>query len=508
MAVLSDADPAREAADAAFRAEWGRVVATLIRVTGDWALAEDAAAEAFASAARTWPTDGVPDRPGAWLTTVARRAALDRLRRRDAELRALRRAAHDRTVVDPTVGRWAEDEQAAEEDGPAAAASAAGDRTSTHGARTGEEGDAMTGTAEVEDDLLRLVFTCCHPALPPEARVALTLRTVTGLEVAEVAAAFGVREDAMAKRLVRARAKIAHAHIPYRVPRGPELAARLDGVLAVIYLVFTEGYAPTSGTAAVRGDLSDRALHLAGEFTRLLPREPEAHALLALLLLHDSRRAARVGADGVPIALDEQDRTLWDVERLRDGQAGLAAARAALAAGGPDARPGPYLLQAEIAACHAGAADPGERAAGDAEPGAADPGVRAAGKADPGAADLLGTPWSRVVALYDALLALAPTPHARLARAVAVGMADGPDAGLDALAALATAGSSPAADARVDPGLLAAAEADLLRRAGRPAPAADAYRRAIALTGGATRAFLERRLAGLGDVPHTADLRP
>jgi RNA polymerase sigma-70 factor (ECF subfamily) len=453
-------DPASRAVEAAFRDEWARVVATLIRVTGDWSLAEDAAAEAFAAATRTWPADGVPDRPGAWLTTVARRAALDRLRRQGAELRALRRAASDPTVADPTgmdatgadptdvdpaVGRWAAD--GSDDDGRGAASGLA---------RGDEEVETMPGEPVLEDDLLRLVFTCCHPALPPEARVALTLRTVTGLEVAEVAAAFGVRADAMAKRLVRARAKIAHAHIPYRVPRGTELAERLDGVLAVVYLVFTEGYAPTSGVA-VRGDLADRALHLAAELSRLLPRESEAHGLRALLLLHDSRRAARVDADAIPVALDEQDRALWDLGRVRAGLEALAGARAALGFRGPGARPGPYLLQAEIAACHASAGDPS------------------------------ATPWPRVVALYDALLAVAPTPSARLARAVAVGMAAGLDAGLAALAALDDA----------DPGLRAAAEADLLRRAGLAAEAADAYRRAIARTDGPTRRFLERRLSGL-----------
>lgn len=432
MADEARVGAARRAVSAAFADEWARVVATLIRVTGDWALAEDAAQEAFATAARTWPVDGVPDRPGAWLTTVARRAALDRHRRRATELRAQRRAA-----VDPTTGAWAS------VDG--AEGGVDGGSGSSGGAWDGRDGSRPDDS--LPDDLLRLVFTCCHPALAPQARVALTLRTVTGLEVAEVAAAFSIREDAMAKRLVRARAKIAHARIPYRVPTGPELADRLDAVLTVVYLVFTEGYAPTAGEV-VRADLSDRALHLAGALAALMPDRSEVHALHALLLLHDSRRAARVDAAGDPVPLDEQDRALWDARRIAAGLAALDSAVAALGA----QQPGRYLLQASIAACHAAAP---------------------------------GTDWRRVVRLYDALLAVAPTPHAALARAVAVGRAEGPDAGLTALAAVA----------EVDPGLRAAAEADLHRRAGRLGPAAEAYRAALGLTSGATRRFVARRLA-------------
>jgi RNA polymerase sigma-70 factor (ECF subfamily) len=421
---VAEPDPS-EALASAFATEWGAVVATLIRVTGDWALAEDSAAEAFATAAQRWAVDGVPRRPGAWLSTTARNAAFDRLRRRAAEQRALHRVAGD-----PVTGLWAEVEPEPE---PSewAWAHGAGESTS--------------------DDRLRLVFTCCHPALPLEGRVALTLRTLGGLEVAEVAAAFGVTESTMAKRLVRARQKIAHARIPYRVPSPPELPERLEGVLGVLYLVFTEGYSPTSG-AALRTDLSAEAIRLAGQVAALLPGESEAHALLALMLLHDSRRGARLAPDGGLVPLEDQDRTTWDAGQISRGLAALD--RGMRAARG---QAGPYLLQASIAACHATAPTP------DA------------------------TPWSRVVDLYDALVRIAPSPHAYLARAIAVGMADGLDAGLMALAAL---DDEPR-------GLRRAAEADLLRRYGRVAEAITAYRDAAEHSDGAQRDFLERRIAEL-----------
>ena len=414
----------------AFATEWGAVVATLIRVTGDWALAEDSAAEAFATAAQRWPVDGVPRRPGAWLSTTARNAAYDRLRRRAAEQRALHRVAGD-----PTTGRWAEDLEPGPEGRDGWAQVPASD-----GAGTG-------------DDRLRLVFTCSHPALPLEGRVALTLRTLGGLEVAEVAAAFGVTESTMAKRLVRARQKIAHARIPYRVPAPDELPERLGGVLGVLYLVFTEGYAPTSG-AAIRTDLSAEAILLAGQVAVLLPDESEVHALLALMLLHDSRRAARVAPDGALVPLEDQDRTQWNASQIERGLAALDAGLRAAVGGAA----GPYLLQASIAACHATARTP------DA------------------------TPWPRVVELYDALVAIAPSPHAHLARAIALGMADGLAAGHEALAGLDGAPR----------GLRLAAEADLLRRYGRVAEAAVAYREAAEHSDGARRHFLEARLAELG----------
>ena len=427
---MDESDPLAALA-LAFATDWGAVVATLIRVTGDWALAEDSAAEAFASAAQRWPVDGVPRRPGAWLSTTARNAAVDRLRRRAAEQRALHRVASD-----PTVGRWAED---LEPDSSGWA---------------GWAGITASDEAATGDDRLRLVFTCCHPALPLEGRVALTLRTLGGLEVAEVAAAFGVSEAAMAKRLVRARQKIAHARIPYRVPSPDELPERLEAVLGVLYLVFTEGYAPTSG-AALRTDLSAEAIRLAGQLAAMLPSESEVHGLLAVMLLHDSRRAARLAPDGGLVPLADQDRRHWNGEQIGRGLAALDAGLEA-AAGGPA---GPYLLQASIAACHATALTPEE------------------------------TPWPRVVELYGALATVAPSPHVRLARAIAVGMAFGLDAGLEALSVL---------DDGEPRGLRLAAEADLLRRYERVADAAVAYRAAADHSDGAQRLFLERRLAELG----------
>ncbi|HET7725264.1 MAG TPA: DUF6596 domain-containing protein, partial [Propionibacteriaceae bacterium] len=325
-----DPSPSAALADA-FATEWGAVVATLIRVTGDWALAEDSAAEAFATAARRWPVDGVPRRPGAWLSTTARNAAVDRLRRRGAEQRALLRAA-----ADPTTDGLGRDEDAP-----------GGVDRDVWAVASGPGVEAANG------DTLRLVFTCCHPALPLEGRVALTLRTLGGLEVAEIAAAFGVTEAAMAKRLVRARQKIAHARIPYRVPSPHELPERLDGVLGVLYLVFTEGYAPTTGAPA-RTDLATEAIRLARQVTTLLPDEPEAYGLLALMLLHDSRRGARVSPDGRLVPLEDQDRALWNADQVGQGLAALDAGLRA-AAGGPA---GPYLLQASIAACHATAPSP------------------------------------------------------------------------------------------------------------------------------------------------------
>ena len=403
----------------AFADEWGRVVATLVRVTGDWALAEDAAQDAFASAAERWERDGVPDRPGAWLTTAARNAALDRMRRDASQQRRLA----DHAVL--------------ARGGP--------DGTAPF-ADVEEEGD------EVRDDRLRLVVTCCHPALPLDARVALTLRTLCGLTVEDIARAFGTTDAAMAKRLVRAREKIAHARIPYRVPRGPELGGRLPGVLAVLYLLFTEGYAPTSGDAVVRAELTAEAVRLTRVLAGLVPDEPEVHGLLALELLHDSRRAARQTPEGDVVPLSEQDRSRWDAHLVRDGLAALTAAR------GLDQPAGPYVLQAEIAACHAVAPTPA------------------------------ATDTRRVALLYDALADLLPTAHVRLARAMAVGAAHGPAAGLALLPALA--------DELSGSHLLPAAEADLERRAGRSDRAADAYRRALALAPtGPTRRFLERRLA-------------
>ncbi|MCU1475294.1 sigma-70 family RNA polymerase sigma factor, partial [Amnibacterium sp.] len=361
----------------AFREEWGRIVAGLIRMTSDWALAEDCAQEAFAAATRRWPVDGVPDSPGGWLTTTARNRALDRLRRSAVEARKLEEVLAMQHEPDPA--------------------------------------------QPIEDDRLRLVFTCCHPALALEARVALTLRTLCGLTVAEIGRAFGATEVAMAKRLVRARAKIEDAGIPYRVPDPEELPERLPGVLAVLYLLFTEGYAPHEGDRVVREPLTEEAIRLTRLVAALLPGEPEVRALLALELLHDARRPARTGADGVPVPLDEQDRNRWDAERIREGAALLDAL--------DPSSDGPYAIQARIALEH-------DRAPVEAR-----------------------TDRRAIAALYDRLAAIAPSPFVELARAVAVGLAEDPEAGLALLAPLA-------GDRRISSGhQLAAARAELLRRA-------------------------------------------
>lgn len=406
--------PVEAAVRGAFEAEWARLVATLIRVTGDWDVAEEAAAGAFERALLTWPRDGVPRNPGAWLTTAARHLALDRLRRRTVEAQKLK--------------EWAAMEHAT---GPASQ----------------DPADRATTEPEV-DDRLRLVFTCAHPALPLEARVALTLRTVAGLTTAEVARAFFTREATMAQRLVRAKQKIAHAGIPYRVPPASELPGRLDGVLAVLYLIHNEGYTATSGEALQRPDLAVEAIRLARLLVGLLP-EPEAVGLLALMLLQHARAGARVDAAGELVPLEEQDRSRWDAAGIAEGLELLA---------GTPVR-GPYGVQAAIQAVHARA-----RTASD-------------------------TDWREILAWYDRLPA---TPFVRLNRAIALGMADGPHAGLAELAALRTSGEL----ARHH--LLPAARADLSRRAGLPVAAAAHYREAIALAPtGAERRYLQRRLAGL-----------
>lgn len=417
---MTDVDAALTSA---FSAEWGRVVATLIRLTGDFALAEDAAQDAFVAAARRWPVDGVPDRPGAWLTTTARNGALDRLRRATTEARKLREVA-------------------------------AMDALELHGgASAAESADDGAGSV-VTDDRLRLIFTCCHPALPLESRVALTLRTLCGLTVPEIARAFGVGEAAMTKRLVRARQKIAHAGIPYRVPADDVLPERLDGVLAVLYLLFTEGYSATAGPGVVREDLSAEAIRLTRVLAELVPDDAEVHGLLALELAHDARRAARTDAAGELVPLEEQDRALWDA-----GQA-AAAADVLVRARRLTTDPGPYLLQAEVAVLHATAAS--------AE----------------------ATDWAAVAGLYTRLARRAPSPYVDLSRAVAVAMADGVDAGLTLLDALDASG-------RLDGNhYLPAARADLLRRAGRDPESAEAYRAALTrVANDAERRYLRRRLA-------------
>ncbi|GGX58829.1 RNA polymerase sigma factor [Streptomyces fructofermentans] len=405
-----------EAVAAAFREEWGQVVATLIGVTGDWDLAEECAQDAFAQALDRWRRDGVPRRPGAWLTTTARRRALDVLRRRAVGAAKLREVA----VL-------ARDERAPDPYDP-------------------DDGDVV-------DDRLRLIFTCCHPALPIEARVALTLRTLAGLSTPEIARAFLVPEPTMAQRLVRAKRKIRNAGIPYRVPPAHLLPERTTGVLGVVYLLFNEGYAATSGADLVRANLCAEAVRLARVLARLMPDEPEVLGLLALLLLHHARRDTRADAAGELVTLEDQDRTAWERSEVDEGTALL---ENALRRG----RPGPYQIQAAIAACHMTA---------------------------PTAKD---TDWADVAALYGELARLVPSAVVRLNRAVAVGMAEGPEAGLALVAELERSGEL------AEYHLLPATRADLLRRLDRTEEAAEAYGTALDLVeNDAERRFLERRLA-------------
>lgn len=398
--------------EAVFKQEWGPVLATLIRMTGDWDLAEECVQDAFAQAIQTWPRDGVPRRPGAWLTTTARNRALDRLRRKATEAEKLREAV---VLTGPTEDEFDE--------------------------------------SGIADDLLRLIFTCCHPALTLEVRVALTLRTIAGLTTAEIARAFLVPEPTMAKRLVRAKHKIQYAHIPYRVPPAHLLPERLAGVLSVLYLLFNEGYAATGGADLIRQQVSGEAIRLARLLTDLMPDEPEAVGLLALMLLHDSRRAARTDESGELVALENQDRTRWDQRKITEGNDLLVAA---LRRG----RPGVYQIQAAISACHATAATAEE------------------------------TDWVEIAQLYGQLELLLPSPVVRLNRAVAVAMADGPAAGLALVDAVGDEldGYPP----------LPAVRADLLRRLDRADDAAAAYRAAIELAGtDSERRYLERRLGEL-----------
>jgi RNA polymerase sigma-70 factor, ECF subfamily len=396
-----------------FRREYGRVVATLVGAFRDIDLAEDAVQEAFLVASRTWPERGVPPNPGGWITTTARRRAIDRLRRESR-----RDQLHDEAA-----------------------------RTDGHHVRGGE--------AFMHDDRLRLIFTCCHPSLATHAQIALTLRLLGGLETPEIARAFLVPETTLAQRIVRAKRKIRDANIPYRVPEDAELPDRLRGVLAVVYLIFNEGHTATSGDTLGRLDLSAEAIRLGRLLATLMPDEPEVLGLLALMLLTAARQPARTAPDGSLVLLPDQDRTRWDADLIAEGQ---ALVRACLRRN----RPGVYQLQAAINAVHCDAAT---------------------------AAD---TDWGQVVALYDQLMTIAPTPVVALNRAVAVAELAGPQAGLDAIGGLDLDGYHP----------YHATRADLLRRLGRDEEAAAAYANAARLTTNATeRAFLERRRASLETSP-------
>jgi len=411
-------DRTRAQVDEVYLAESRRVLATLIRLLGDFDIAEEAMQEAFAAAVEQWPRDGMPASPRAWLVSTGRFKAIDAIRRR-ARFDASQTELAERLAAEAVVAEPRE-------------------------------------PGEIEDDRLRLIFTCCHPALPPEAQVALTLREVCGLTTEEIARAFLITPSTLAQRIVRAKAKIRDARIPYEVPSRVELPDRLDAVLHVVYLVFNEGYAASSGESLTRADLSAEAIRLGRLLLDLLP-EPEAMGLLALMLLHESRRAARTSATGEVILLEQQDRSRWSRALIAEGTALVERSLASR-------RIGPYTLQAAISAVHAEA---------------------------PTAA---ATDWAQIVGLYDVLLRADPSPVVELNRAVAVAMRDGPAAGLALIDALLAKG------ALAEYHLAHSARAELCRRLGRTADARASYERALALARQEPqRRFLERRLRELLD---------
>ena len=408
--------------DEIYRTESRRVLATLIRLLGDFDRAEEALHDAFAAAIERWPAEGVPDNPRAWLVSTGRFKAIDHLRRRSR--------------FDKVLGELA-----------------------IHAETFAPDLENASPDAEFDDDRLRLIFTCCHPALPPDAQVALTLREVCGLTTEEIARAFLTRPSTLAQRIVRAKTKIRDARIPYRVPGPEELPERLDSVLHVVYLVFNEGYSASSGESAVRSDLSGEAIRLGRLLLELLP-EPETMGLLALMLLHESRRAARLTSGGELVLLDDQDRALWNRDLIAEGSALVERALRSR-------RFGPYTIQAAISAVHAEAATAAE------------------------------TDWPQIAGLYDVLLRASPSPIVELNRAVAIAMRDGPSRGLVLIDGILARGELK--DYHLDH----SARADLLRRLGRLREARAAYEKALALASQeAERRFLARRVAELSKTPH------